>query len=134
MDFTPEDISRVVSELIAENAADITNVISLSLFVSNVGKRLIDTIQNNKLTIEQRVDIIAKIGSQVVEDLENKGRITIELAYQFREVLSNTNEFKATINAVSNFVIASPEERKSILSGFLCSCITTILGPKRPEV
>jgi len=132
MDFTPEDIAKVVAELVAENANELTNVISLSLFVSNVGKRLINTVQNNKLTIEERVDVIAKIGSQVVEELETKGHITLELALQFREVLSNTDEFKSTIKAVSNFMIASPEEKKSILSNFLCSCITSVLGPASP--
>jgi hypothetical protein len=134
MEFTPADVAKVVSQLIAENLGDFTNVISLSLFVSNVGKRLIDSVQHNSLTLEERVDVIAKIGSQVVEELENNGHITLELALQFREVLSNTDEFKSTITAVSNFVIATPEERKSILSKFLCGCITSILGPARPEV
>jgi len=133
MDFTAEDIAKVVSELLIENAGQLNNVISLSLFVSNVGKRLINTVQNNKLTIEQKVDVIAKVGSQVVEELENKGHITLELALQFREVLSNTEEFKSTIKAVSSFMIATPEERKSILSNFLCGCITSVLGPVAPS-
>lgn len=134
MDFTPEDIAKVVAQLIAENATNLNNVISLSLFVANTGKRLIDTVENNKLTIEQRVDVIARIGSQVVEELENKGHITLELALQFREVLSNTDEFKSTIKSVSNFMIATPDERKSILAKFLCSCINSVLGPTRPAI
>ena len=134
MEFTVEQIQAAVTEVLAQNVGEINNVISMSLFVSNVGKKLINTLGNKSLTAVERVDIIAAIGEQITNHLEEKTLITFELAQQFREVLKNTDEFKATIQSINNFVLADPEQKKTMLSAFLCSCISSILGPGRPPV
>jgi hypothetical protein len=134
MEFTTEQITEAITAVLESNKVELNNVISLSIFVSNVGKRLIGTLNNNTLTAVQRVDIIADIGLQITAYLEEKTLITFELAQQFREVLKNTDDFKQTIQAVNNFVLADPEQKKTILSGFLCGCINSILGTDRPAI
>jgi hypothetical protein len=134
MEFTTEQINVAIAAVLEQNKAEINNVISLSLFVSNVGKKLIGTINSSTLTAVQRVDIIADIGSQITSYLEEETLITFELAQQFREVLKNTDEFKQTIQAINNFVLADPEQKKTILSSFICGCINSILGPDRRAV
>ena len=134
MEFTTEQINNAIAYVLENNKAELNNVISLSIFVSNVGKQLIGTLNNATLTAVQRVDIIADIGAQITTYLEGKTLITFELAQQFREVLKNTDDFKQTIQAVNNFVLADPEQKKTILSSFLCGCITSILGTGRPAV
>lgn len=134
MEFSADQIQKAIAEALAQNIGEINNVISMSLFVSNVGKKLINTIGNNNLTAVERIDIIANIGEKITDHLESKTLITFELAQQFREVLKNTDEFKATIQAINNFVLADPEQKKNILNSFLCSCITSILAPGRPPV
>lgn len=134
MEFTTEQITEAITAVLESNKAELNNVISLSIFVSNVGKRLIGTLNNNTLTAVQRIDIIADIGTQITTHLEEKTLITFELAQQFREVLKNTDDFKQTIQSINNFVLADPEQKKTILSSFLCGCITSILGTGRPAV
>ncbi len=134
MEFTTEQINNAIAYVLENNKAELNNVISLSIFVSNVGKQLIGTLNNATLTAVQRIDIIADIGAQITTYLEGKTLITFELAQQFREVLKNTDDFKQTIQAVNNFVLADPEQKKTILSSFLCGCITSILGTGRPAV
>jgi hypothetical protein len=134
MEFTTEQITEAITAVLESNKAELNNVISLSIFVSNVGKRLIGTLNNNTLTAVQRIDIIADIGTQITSYLEEKTLITFELAQQFREVLKNTDDFKQTIQSINNFVLADPEQKKTILSSFLCGCITSILGTGRPAV
>ena len=134
MEFTPEQITSAINEVLAANIGAINNVISMSIFVSNVGKKLINTLENKNLTAVERIDIIANIGEKITDTLEERTVITFELAQQFREVLKNTDDFKSTIQSVNNFVLADVEEKKAILSSFLCSCITSILAPGRPAV
>lgn len=134
MEFTSEQITNAINEVLGSNIGTINNVISMSLFVSNVGKRLINTLENKNLTAVERIDIIASIGEKITDTLEEKTVITFELAQQFREVLKNTDDFKATIQSVSNFVLADTEQKKAMLNSFLCGYINTILGPGRPEV
>jgi len=134
MEFTTEQIIGAINDVLGQNKIDLNNVISLSLFVSNVGKKLIGTLNNVYLTAVQRIDIIADIGAQITAYLEEKTLITFELAQQFRDVLKNTDEFKQLIQAINNFALAEPEEKKTILHSFICGCINSILGPDKSKV
>jgi hypothetical protein len=134
MEFSAEQITNAINDVLGANIGTINNVISMSIFVSNVGKKLISTLDNKNLTPVERIDIIANIGEKITDTLEEKTVITFELAQQFREVLKNTDDFKLTIQSINNFVLADTEQKKSILSSFLCGCINSILGPGRPAV
>jgi len=134
MEFSAEQITNAINDVLGANIGTINNVISMSIFVSNVGKKLISTLDNKNLTPIERIDIIANIGEKITDTLEEKTVITFELAQQFREVLKNTDDFKLTIQSINNFVLADTEQKKAILSSFLCGCINSILGPGRPAV
>jgi hypothetical protein len=134
MEFTPEQITAAINEVLGVNIGSINNVISMSIFVSNVGKKLINTLENKNLSPVERIDIIATIGEKITDTLEEKTIITFELAHQFREVLKNTDDFKLTIQSINNFVLADTEQRKVLLNSFICGCINSIFAPGRPAV
>lgn len=134
MEFTTEQIQAAITEVLTQNAGEINNVVNMSLFVSAVGKRLISTLGNNKLSVVERIDIIAGVGEKVTDYLEAKTLVTFELAQQFRDVLKNSDDFKNTIQSINNFVLADPEQKKTMLSMFLCNCINSILLPGKPPV
>jgi hypothetical protein len=125
--FTEEEIKNVVNSLLGESKT-LDNVIQMSIFVTNVGKTLIATIKDRDVTLLQKFEIIQNIGNVVVNHLEDKAIITLELAQEYREVLKNTSEYKETLSGLSDFLEAPPETKKVMFGNFLCSCIKSLLG------
>jgi hypothetical protein len=125
--FTEEEIKNVVNSLLGESKT-LNNVIEMSIFVTNVGKTLIATIKDRDVTLLQKFEIIQNIGNVVVNHLEDKAIITLELAQEYREVLKNTGEYKETLSGLSDFLEAPPETKKVMFGNFLCSCIKSLLG------
>lgn len=119
MEFTKDDISDAVDAILFEMMPDLNNVLTISIFVSKVGKKLISTIDNSELTFDKKMDIISNIGKNVCDELEERTMITFELAQEFKEVISNTQEFKGVFGKVLTFMNSDINEKKTMLESFL---------------
>lgn len=119
MEFTKDDIADAIDAILFEMMPDLSNVLTISIFVSKVGRKLINTIDSNELTFDKKMDIISNIGKSVCDELEERTMITFELAQEFREVISNTQEFKGTFGKILTFMNSDINEKRTILESFL---------------
>jgi hypothetical protein len=119
MEFTKDDITDAIDAILFEMMPDLSNVLTISIFVSKVGRKLISTIDSNELTFDKKMDIISNVGKNVCDELEERTMITFELAQEFREVISNTQEFKGAFGKIATFMNSDIDEKKTMLESFL---------------
>lgn len=104
MEFTKDDIIDAIDAVLFETMPDLTNIISISIFVTSVGKKLLSTIDSRELLFEGKMtDLISGICKKICDELEERTLITFELAQECREVLGNTEEVKMIFNKIMSF-------------------------------
>ena len=130
MSFTYEQISDAVNYLINDNLHQINSVFEICMFVANVNKKLKELFCNDESKIGDIINNTTEIGSVVVDTLEIKSIITLDLANEYREVLSNTISIKESLSGIIdlNMTVADAKENgKKMLSNLLKSFVDNLL-------
>jgi hypothetical protein len=99
---TPEnddEIINLIDTLLKNNTFYFRNVIDFILFISRVNK----IAKNEILSSDNKVAMLRKIGQTAVDELEIRGLVTFELAYEIRLMLDNTKDFEPIFNNFLKF-------------------------------
>ena len=126
--FNKEDIRNVMNKLIEEMNPKFLSIFDISIFLGNVGKKLNETISDKNLRIKDKYAIIVNISKTVVDELEERGLIDLEIANDFREAFKDSNEYSEIINNISNFMSSSKEQKQKIISKALENITSKIFG------
>lgn len=120
MEFTDEQINEVLNTFLGEKAPEFRNVLELTIFISKISRELLNTVKNTTIDKDMKVKVTVDIGKKIVDELENRGVITIEMSNEVREILTNTQTLSDMFSTFMNEIeIASP---KSWL-GFFQNCM-----------
>ncbi len=123
MDF--ETVKQIFNELIASNTYRFDSVFDITMFISVINRRFAEEIK--KLTMQEKITKIQDIGNYVIDELEIRALVTIELARDFRNILKNTDSYRNMFQGLSDFFDAPMEEKKAMISDFLCGFIQKML-------
>jgi len=126
--FSKDDINNAINNILDELKPKFNTVFDVSMFLGNVAKKLISTLVDSNLKIKDKYRVIFEINKTVIDELEERGIITMDLAFQFREMFKDDSEVKDIVYSVSDFFDSSPEERtrmiSSAISGFIGKFLT----------
>ena len=114
-EFNIDEIKDAINKVIDELNPTFLTVFDISIFLGKVAKKLVETVYDTDLSIENKYTVIITIASSVLEELELRGLITLDLSIQFKEIFKESSQFKDTISSISNFMKASPEQKQLIL-------------------
>ena len=114
-EFNIDEIKDAINKVIDELNPTFLTVFDISIFLGKVAKKLVETVYDTDLSIENKYTVIITIASSVLEELELRGLITLDLSIQFKEIFKDSSQFKDTISNISNFMKASPEQKQLIL-------------------
>jgi hypothetical protein len=131
--FSPESIKDVINNLLEELNPRFVSVFDISIFLGNVGKNLTQTVKSKNLTINEKYTIILNISKTVIDELEERGLIDLELANEFRETFKSSAGYSDLINDISNFMSSSKEHQKEMINNFtkkICDNIVDGLATK----
>jgi hypothetical protein len=103
MEFSPEQIKNFLEKVIADEAPVLNNLIDITLFVSKVSKNLIATLNSDTISNTDKINATISMGETIVNELETKGHITLELAQSFRETLKNGKSITDLLSSFSDF-------------------------------
>lgn len=126
--FSSEDIKDVMNKLINELNPKFLSIFDISIFLGNVGKKLNETLTNKTITIKEKYAIILNISKTVVDELEERGLIDLELANDFREAFKDSNEYSEIICNISNFMSSSKEQKQKMLNKAFENITNKIFG------
>jgi len=115
-EFDINSIKEAVSSLIEELNPVFSSIFDISIFLGNVGKKLSDTVKNKELNFKTKYKMIISISKTVVDMLEEKGLIDLEMANEFREVFKDSEEYNEVISTVSNFMSSSKEQQQKMVN------------------
>jgi hypothetical protein len=115
MDFSIEQITDAIEEVMFEFQPTFNSTIDISIFLSKVGKKLMNTFKSEELNYDKKYSIIFGIGETVIDYLENNGIITLELACDFRKVIRDSDKYKPMFDSISKFFTADAETRQKLL-------------------
>lgn len=96
-----DEIINLIETLLKNNTFYFRNVIDVILFISRVNK----LAKNEILTSDNKVAMLRKIGQIAVDELEIRGLLTFELAYEIRLMLDNTKDLEPIFNNFLKFFI-----------------------------
>jgi hypothetical protein len=114
-EFNTEEIKDAVNNVINELNPTFLTVFDISIFLGKVAKKLVETVYDTNLSLENKYTVIITIANSVLEELELRGLITLDLSIQFKEIFKESAQFKDTISNISNFMKSSNEEKQIIL-------------------
>jgi len=115
-EFDINSIKEAVSSLIEEINPVFLSIFDISIFLGNVGKKLSDTVKNKELNFKTKYKMIVSISKTVVDMLEEKGLIDLEMANEFREVFKDSDEYNEMISTISNFMSSSKEQQQKMVN------------------
>jgi hypothetical protein len=115
IDFTIEQIREAINRVIDEMNPNFISLFDISIFLGNVAKKLSSTLNDNNLSFDKKYQIILSISQTVVDELEQRGLINIEMSSEFKEVFRDGEKYKDILSNVSNFLSSSKENKQKII-------------------
>ncbi len=134
MEFNPEQIQKLVEEFIQKEGANIKNVTDVIMFCSNLAKSLHHTVTDAAVSIEDKVETICKIASEVVKKLESMNVIEKKVSDDANKVIENIEQFKVLATTLLGMKDSLSEalknpNKKNCISFFkncLCSSLSAV--------
>jgi len=115
-EFNIDEIKEAINKVIDELNPNLISVFDVSIFLGKVAKKLTETFYSSEMDMGNKYTVITSIANSVLDELELKGLITLDLSVQFREIFKESAEYKDVINNVSNFMKSTPEQKQLILT------------------
>jgi hypothetical protein len=106
VDFTIDQIKDVLETFLKDEAPKLNNIIDVTLFISKVAKKILNTVTNETLTATQKIKTTIDISEMLVDELELRTIISLELAAEFRETLKNSESITEMFASMSVFTDA----------------------------
>lgn len=125
--FNIDEIKEAINKVIEEINPKFLSIFDVSIFLGKVAKKLSETIYNSEMDINNKFTIITSIANNVLDELELKGLITLDLSIQFREIFKESSEYKDIISNVSNFMKSTSEQKQMILTNSFQSIISKFI-------
>jgi hypothetical protein len=129
--ISPEDLKLIVSNLLdKEGSKKFENVVDIGTFLWKVVHKILETTKDASLKLQQKEDILVEISGTVINFLEEKGIITIELAEKGRNLLKTADVFLDVLIGMYSFVtvnevVKNPSKENCIKSIFsILSCFS----------
>lgn len=102
MEFTNEQINEVLNTFLGDKAPEFRNVLELTIFISKISKELLSTVKNSTIDKDVKVKVTVDIGRRIVDELESRGVIELEMANEVREILTNTQTLSDMFSTFMN--------------------------------
>ena len=134
MEFNPEQIQKLVEEFIQKEGVNIKNVTDVIMFCSNLAKSLHQTVTDAAVSVEDKVETICKIASDVVKKLESMNVIEKKVSDDANKVIENIEQFKVLATTLLGMKDSLSEalknpNKKNCISFFkncLCSSLSAV--------
>lgn len=134
MEFNPEQIQKLVEEFIQKEGVNIKNVTDVIMFCSNLAKSLHQTVTDAAVSVEDKVETICKIASEVVKKLESMNVIEKKVSDDANKVIENIEQFKVLATTLLGMKDSLSEalknpNKKNCISFFkncLCSSLSAV--------
>lgn len=101
METDESQISELIDVLLRNNTFYFRNIIDVILFISRVNKNIKQEITNS----DDKIATVRKIGKLTIDELEIRGLVKFELAYEIRTLLDNSKEYDSIFNGFLKFFI-----------------------------
>jgi hypothetical protein len=127
INFTIDQIREAINKVIEEMDPNFVSLFDISIFLGNVAKKLSSTLKDDNLSFDKKYNIILSISQTVVDELEQKGLINLELSTQFREIFRDGDKYKDILSSFSNFLSSSKEVKQKIIMNTFESLLNRFL-------
>jgi hypothetical protein len=129
--ISPEDLKLVVSNLLdKEGSKKFETVVDIGTFLWKVVHKILETTNDASLKLQQKEDILVEISGTVINFIEERGMITVELAEKSRSLLKTADVFLDVLIGIYSFVsvneiVKNPSKENCIKSIFsILSCFS----------
>lgn len=103
MEFSADQIKEFLEKALGEQTPVLSNLIDITLFISKVSKGLISTLTDKNLNATEKLTLTLSVSETIVNELEMKTIISLELANEFRNTLKNGQSISNMLSSFSDF-------------------------------
>jgi len=129
MEVSPESLKVLVCQLLdSKSAKKFDTVIDIGSFLWEVVDKINETTKDSNLTLQQKEDLLVKISENVVNFMEEKGVITIELAERFRSLIKTADVFLDVVLGLYSFVSTGKAVSETINNPTAENCFKTMFS------
>jgi hypothetical protein len=126
-DFSPEQIKEAINNVISEINPTFVSIFDVSIFLGNVAKKLTSTLKNESIPFDVKYKIILQISQTVVNELEQKGLIDIEMASEFKSSIKEGEQYKDVVGKISSFFTSPPDVKHKLIMNTLDGLLNRFL-------
>jgi hypothetical protein len=103
--ISKEDLKKIVCQILDKDKTKTFNsVIDIATFLWEVVEKIIEISKDKELTLQQKEDLAVKNAGIVVDFLEEKSVITVELAIKVRSLIKTADVFLDILIGIYSFV------------------------------
>ena len=138
MDISPEEIKIIVGKLLdADSSKKFSSTVDICMFLWEIVDKIMEGVNSETMTMQQKEDLAVSIASSVINFLEERGMITVELAAKARSLVKTADVFLDLllglkgINSLTQMVKNPTKENcfKSIFSILSCFSAKSVNVP-----
>jgi hypothetical protein len=94
MDVSSDELKIIVGKLLDEDSSKkFTSIVDICLFLWEIVDKIMEGVNDKNMTLQQKEDLAVLIANSVVNFLEERGMITVELAEKSRRIISTADVF-----------------------------------------
>ena len=94
MDISPEEIKIIIGKLLdADSSKKFSSTVDICMFLWEIVDKIMEGVNSETMTMQQKEDLAVSIASSVINFLEERGMITVELASKARSLVKTADVF-----------------------------------------
>jgi hypothetical protein len=94
MDISPEEIKIIIGKLLdADSSKKFSSTVDICMFLWEIVDKIMEGVNSETMTMQQKEDLAVSIASSVINFLEERGMITVELASKARSLVRTADVF-----------------------------------------
>jgi ribosomal protein S25 len=94
MDISSEEIKIIIGKLLdADSSKKFSSTVDICMFLWEIVDKIMEGVNSETMTMQQKEDLAVSIASSVINFLEERGMITVELASKARSLVKTADVF-----------------------------------------
>lgn len=136
-----DQIKSVVNQLLGKKTADdFATAFDVCQFLKSVVDKVLQTTNNTKLTLQEKEDFMVSIAGTVVDFLEEKGILKVEVAQKTRSMIKTVDIFLDVMLGIHTMLSGKSSSMAGLCSFLSCLSTKTVVteipkpSPKVEEI
>ena len=135
MNISSEEVKAIAAKILdGDKSKKFSSIVDICIFIWEIVDKVIETMNDNSMNMQQKEDFAVSIANSIINFLEERGLITVDLAFRSRNLVRTADVFLdilLSLKSMNNItqMVKNPTKENCIKSIFsILSCFSSKTG------